>query len=68
MTDKNLTEKEQATVERRDENVALGLSPVASASLALDEHEGKTTKKFVEYLSDGSLTVDKGYVVLTDAA
>jgi hypothetical protein len=61
------TKKEQETVDRRDQNVeSLGLNPLAAATLALDEHEGRVTKKFVEYLSGGTLTLTKGTVVVVE--
>jgi hypothetical protein len=65
----HFTKNEQATVDRRDQNVeSLGLSPLAAATLALDEHEGRITKKFVEYLSGGTLTLIKGTVVIVETS
>lgn len=58
-----LTDREQDTKNRRDFAMDLFHLPVEEAAReALDKHKGKPSKAFVEWVSDGTLTVVAGEV------
>jgi hypothetical protein len=58
-----LSDTEFDTTARRDYYLDAGDSPTEAARSALDAMKGRKTKKFVEWLSKGTLTLDHGEVV-----
>lgn len=59
-----LNKHEDTVVGVRDQILATGhVHPITAAEEALDVMQGRITKQFVEYLSDGALTYAKGEVV-----
>jgi hypothetical protein len=59
----NLNEREASTLNARNfYREYMGLSPEEATRTALEEHVGRPSKKFVEWLSDGKLTVVDGEV------
>lgn len=59
----NLNEREAATLIRRDFYIEIaGDTPELAVEKALAEHGGKPSRKFVEWLSQGRLTMNDGAV------
>lgn len=58
-----LNDREAATLTARDYfTEVVGLSKAEAVELALAEHVGKPSRKFVEWLSDGAFTMTDGSV------
>lgn len=58
-----LNDREATTVTNRDFYMeVVGLSKPEAVKAALNDHEGRPSKQFVEWLSEGDLTVDHGSI------
>lgn len=57
------TEREQKTLDNLDFKVGvLHLDKTVALAEALEEHTGKPSKAFVEFVSDGSYTIKDGHL------
>lgn len=61
-----LTKPESLAVAEKNLSVAGGYNVRSSAQDALTRFKGKPSKKFVEHLSEGTLTVTNGEVVTVE--